>query len=137
MHVDVLVNVDVLIDVDVLVDGQVARRSAVELSDPADGVRSLFEFADQAMSEIRSAGIDPLRVLGAGVAVTGAVDRARGTIAHAPYLGWAPLDIASTLRTRLDMPIVVERIANAFLMPRLKLQAGHCPTHFLSRSVLA
>lgn len=103
---------------------QIARRSAVHLSDPANGARSLSEFAEQAISEIRSAGIDPHRVMGTGVAVTGTVDRNRGTLAGAPYLGWAPLDIAGTLQSRLDMPIIVDRVANAFLAAESRTPAG-------------
>lgn len=103
---------------------QIARRSAVHLSDPTNGVRSLSEFADRAISEIQSAAIDPLRVLGAGVAVTGVVDRERGALADAPYLGWTPLEVASALQARLDMPIIVDRIANAFLAAERRTPAG-------------
>lgn len=103
---------------------RVVRRSAVRLSDPADGARSLAEFADRAISEIRSAGIDPRRVLGAGVAMTGFVDRERGTIVDAPYLGWAQLDVAGPLQARLDMPVIVDRNANVFLAAERRMPAG-------------
>jgi glucokinase len=49
------------------------------------------------------------------VAVTGVVDRKRGMLVDAPYLGWASLDIAAQLEKHLEIPVVVDRIANALL----------------------
>lgn len=94
---------------------RVTARKLLHLSSPTNGPVSLSEFTDQAKSVIRSAGIDPQRVMGAGVAVTGVVDRDRGSLIDAPYLGWSSLAIASMLQARLDMPVVVDRIANALL----------------------
>lgn len=95
--------------------GRVVRRKILKLSSPTDGPRSLAEFADQARREIRAARIDPLRLVGAGVALTGVVDRESGLLVDAPYLGWSSLDVAQLLQARLDVPVVVDRIANVLL----------------------
>jgi predicted NBD/HSP70 family sugar kinase len=95
--------------------GRVVREVAFTLSAPTDGPLSLREIAEQTRAEIRAANIQTLRVMGAVVAMTGVVDREGGIVADAPYLGWSSLDVASTLRDLLDIPIIVDRIASILL----------------------
>jgi len=94
---------------------RIVRRKILQLSRPDDGPGSISEVAQQAKREIRAAKIDPLRVVGVGVAVTGIVNRERGILIDAPYLGWSSLNIAAQLEKYLEAPVVVDRIANALL----------------------
>lgn len=94
---------------------RVVRRRTIEFTAPTDGARSLAELADAARREIRLSGIDPARLLGAGVATMGVVDRQRGWMVDPSYLGWQPIEAAAVLREQLGMPVVIDRIANALL----------------------
>jgi predicted NBD/HSP70 family sugar kinase len=95
--------------------GRVLSRVPIHLSDIGQDKPSLKEAADQARSQIRALRIDPARVLGAGVAVTGTVDTARGVLIESPYLGWSGLDIAEALTARLAMPVIVEGTSQSLL----------------------
>jgi len=95
--------------------GRSMRRFALNFSAPTNGAHSLSELADQAITAIGSAEIDSHRVVGAGVALTGVVDRERGRLIDAPYLGWSSLDFAEFLERRLGTPVVVDRISSALL----------------------
>lgn len=99
---------------------RVVRSKILTFSRPDDGPRSLAELVRQGKGVIRASGIDPRRLAGAGVAVTGTVDRGRGILVDAPYLGWKSLDIAAQLQRGLGIPVVVDRIADALLMAEVR-----------------
>src|SRR6185437_11388390 len=86
--------------------------------------RCLIEMAAAAKAVIRASGVTTARVLGAGVATMGVVDRTHGVLVDPSYLGWSPLDIAKPLQARLDLPVVVDRIANTLLAAEMRKTAG-------------
>jgi predicted NBD/HSP70 family sugar kinase len=94
---------------------QVVRRRSIELTAPTDGPQSLAEMAATAKREIRASGIVAERLVGAGLTAIGVVDRERGTLVDPSYLGWQPIEAAALLRDCLDVPVVVDRTANALL----------------------
>jgi predicted NBD/HSP70 family sugar kinase len=95
--------------------GRVLRSATILLRDSRDARGSLAEAADQATTQIRALGIDPARMIGAGVAITGTVEHQRGVVIDAPYLGWSALDVREILQDRLAMPVVVDGTANMLL----------------------
>lgn len=103
---------------------RVVRRRPIEFTAPTDGVSSLANMATAARREIRALSIDPARLLGAGVATMGVVDRERGTLPDPSYLGWQPTDAAAILQERLGVPVVVDRIANALLAAEARHSTG-------------
>jgi predicted NBD/HSP70 family sugar kinase len=94
---------------------RVIRRRAIELTAPADGAASLAEMAAAARHEIRASGIDPQRLLGAGVAAIGIAGRERGTLVDPSSLGWQPIAAAALLQEQVGVPVVIDRTANAML----------------------
>jgi len=101
----------------------VARRP-IALTSPLDADVSLAEMARAAKALIKTAHASPARVLGAGIAVMGMVDRARGTLIDPTYLGWPPMDVVAPLSTRLSMPVVVDRVANAVVAASVRQSVG-------------
>lgn len=53
------------------------------------------------------------RLLGAGVAITGAIDPVQGVIRHAPALKWEDVHLGQILQSELGIPIAVESLPNA------------------------
>lgn len=80
-----------------------------------DGEGTVLEFIECARRQMRAAGVDPLRVLGVGIATTGQVDRQRGVLVEAPYLGWAQIELARAVESSLGVPAVVDGTANTLL----------------------
>src|SRR6266511_1907461 len=52
-------------------------------------------------------GIDPARVLGVGVAVSGVVERTGDAVVHAQTLGWDAVPLGARLRAGTDLPVHV------------------------------
>jgi N-acetylglucosamine repressor len=104
--------------------GAVIRSVDFALSDPTDGPRTLDEVAGQMQEQIRAAGIDPIRVMGAVVGMTGIIDREQGVAIDSPYLGWSSLDVAAPLRKRLNIPVLVDRISSVLLTAEARRSPG-------------
>lgn len=79
-----------------------------ELFAELDAAESLV---DEAVAQLRSAGIGPL--LGIGVAVAALVAPGEGRIVYSPFLGWRDVDLKSRWAQRFGCRIVVENEANA------------------------
>ena len=77
---------------------------------PAATVGSLLELASAVRADCHAG--PPLRAIGLGV--TGPVDIDKGIVENPHTLpGWPPTDVASPLRERFGVPVVVENDANA------------------------
>jgi predicted NBD/HSP70 family sugar kinase len=103
---------------------RVVARQAIEFAAPSDGPKCLLQMAEAAGRTVTAAGIDPLRVLGAGVSALGVVDRGRGILVDPSYLGWQSIEAAALLGDALGLPVVVDRIANALLAAEAQNGAG-------------
>lgn len=53
------------------------------------------------------------KIIGIGVSIPGIVDEEKKSLIFAPNLGWRNIDIASLIRKKYDIPIIVENEANA------------------------
>jgi predicted NBD/HSP70 family sugar kinase len=95
--------------------GRILRRSNLETCRGQTSAESLLTWAAQIQQELLGKNIDPLRVLGAGVAITGNVDAEQGVLLDSPYLGWPRTEIVAPLRDRLKLPVTVSSTANALI----------------------
>lgn len=105
-------------------NGRILREDAVRFSDLQDAEQTISEMAEQIERLIGIANIDRRRVLGIGVALSGFVDYATGTIVSAPYLGWGRVELARMLEKLTGLPVVVENIANALNVA--EVEVGVC-----------
>lgn len=73
----------------------------------------LFTAADALNELIREMGIDPGRVAGCGITLTGGADPDLGVLESSPVLGWKGVNVRQLLADRLAFPIYVDSIPNA------------------------
>lgn len=78
-----------------------------DLAEVGDGV------ASSVASLLSGAGIDPQRLLGVGIAVSGIVDAGAGVVRHSAILGWNDVALSGHVEARLGVPVLVENDANA------------------------
>jgi len=90
----------------------IAERS-LEIECLVDPQPVLAAIAEAARVMIVESGIDAGRVLGAGVAMAGAVDPARGILLDSQTLGWKDLDVGPQLERMLDLPVALENLPNS------------------------
>jgi predicted NBD/HSP70 family sugar kinase len=77
------------------------------------------------------AGIEPKRVIAAGIGIPGPVDRARGTVGSATILpGWTGLRIEHEMQERLRMLVEIENDANLGALAELTWGAGRECSNF-------
>jgi predicted NBD/HSP70 family sugar kinase len=110
----------------VLVDltGKVLRRCDLEPCAAGQSSDCLLIWARQIQRELIGRDVDPLRILGAGVAISGNVEAERGVLLDAPYLGWARTEIAAPLREQLKLPVFVSGTAHALLAASRRALGG-------------
>jgi predicted NBD/HSP70 family sugar kinase len=78
---------------------------------------------------VAEAGVDTDRLIGAGVALSGPVDRDSGQVSSAKILpSWIGIDVASWLSERLSVPVEVENDANLGALAESILGAGRGAT---------
>ena len=80
------------------------------LSDPDETLDLISSTTLTLLKKIR---IEQHRILGVGVAITGAIDTEKGILINAPSLGWKNVAIAEILNQRLSLPVHVENLPNA------------------------
>src|SRR5581483_1630051 len=91
-------------------------------NDAEAGLEAAAELARDLLVE---AGVDSERLIGAGVALSGPIDRTSGQVSSATILpGWVGLDAASWLGERLSVPVDVENDANLGALAESVLGAG-------------
>ena len=85
----------------------------LKLKSLADPDIVLSKIADHAQKLIKKLKLDTNRILGIGVATTGAVNSEQGLLIEAPTLGWKHVEIAHKLNQLLNLPVHVENLPNA------------------------
>ncbi|GIJ43480.1 sugar kinase [Virgisporangium aliadipatigenens] len=78
---------------------------------------------------IRQAGVDPARVLGVGVAVSGVVERPDDAVVHAQTLGWDAVPLGAMLRRGTDLPVLVDNGAKTLGQAEMWFGAGRGARH--------
>ncbi len=73
----------------------------------------LRKIANQAQKLIRHLKLDTNRILGIGVAITGAVNSEQGLLIEAPTLGWKKVQISAKLNQLLGFEVHIENLPNA------------------------
>lgn len=79
---------------------------------------------DATQDLLSEAGIPSNRIIGASVAVTGAVDPETGVICSAPLFGWEQVDIGKMLSEPLGIPVHVESLPNAINLAESRFGIG-------------
>ena len=77
---------------------------------PDSLVNFVSDFVDD---KLTNGHLNERSFLGAAVVVAGSIDRSTGNIVHAPLLDWKDFPIKEAISRRLNVPVVVENIANA------------------------
>lgn len=96
-----------------------------ELDVDHDAQAGLGAAASLAASLLGEAGVAGDRVIGAGVALSGPIDRDTGQLVSANILpSWVGVDVASWLTDRLGVPVQVENDANLGALAESVLGAG-------------
>lgn len=106
--VGVKVTADHVAIVQVELDGEVTSSETVAFG--AMRPNSLDELARILEGAVR---VMPGHLLGVGVAIPGSVDSRASGVVDAPTLGWTDAQVGATLRSRLDLPVLVENDVNA------------------------
>ena len=93
---------------------------------PADVVSRVL---DGLRTVVAQAGVDPARVLGAGVAVSGVVERTADAVVHAQTLGWDAVPLGAMLRAGTDLPVHVDNGAKTLGQAEMWFGAGRGARH--------
>ena len=78
---------------------------------------------------VTQAGVDPARVLGVGVAVSGVVERPDDAVVHAQTLGWDAVPLGAMLRRGTDLPVHVDNGAKTLGQAEMWFGAGRGARH--------
>lgn len=78
---------------------------------------------------IDEAGVNPARVLGAGVAVSGVVEQTADAVVDAQTLGWEAVPLGAMLRAGTAMPVHVDNGAKALGQAEMWFGAGRGARH--------
>jgi predicted NBD/HSP70 family sugar kinase len=114
-----------LADLSLTLLGEEVRYTDVDHDAPA----GLAAAAELASGLLEKAAIEPGRLIGVGVALSGPIDRDGGLVSSATILpGWVGVDAAAWLSERLGAPVHVENDANLGALAESVLGAGRGAT---------
>ncbi len=103
----------------------VLAEGAIQTDVDHDAQAGLDAAADLVASLLAKTGIDADRLIGAGVALSGPIDRTTGQVEPGTILpSWVGVDVASWLSERLELPVAVENDANLGALAESVLGAG-------------
>jgi predicted NBD/HSP70 family sugar kinase len=103
----------------------VLAEASVRLNVDRDAPGALEHASDLVARVLDEGGVDSERVLGAGMALPGPVDHARGALHPSPILaGWAGVDAAHELEKRIGFPVHLDNDANLGALAEVTLGAG-------------
>ncbi len=103
----------------------VLAEASVRLDVDHDAHMALEHASELVAQVLDEAGVDRERVLGAGMALPGPVDHARGALHSSPILsGWTNVDVAAELERRIDVPVHLDNDANLGALAEVTLGAG-------------
>jgi len=94
--------------------------------EPADVVSRVL---DGVHTVVAQAGVDPARVLGVGVAVSGVVERTADAVVYAQTLGWDAVPLGAMLRAGTDLPVHVDNGAKTLGQAEMWFGAGRGARH--------
>jgi len=98
------------------------RIIALEVDD--DAATALDAAADLAAEVLAEAGTDRTRLIGAGMALSGPIDRDTGTVASTVVPGWAGVNAGEELSRRLGVQVEVDNDANLGALAEVSFGAG-------------
>ena len=102
-----------------------ARQADVD-HDAQAGLSTAAELVDYLLAD---AGVERERLIGAGVALSGPIDRATGQVSSSTILpGWVDIDVGSWLSERLGVRVEVDNDANLGALAESVLGAGRDAT---------
>ncbi len=104
---------DPLISVLTDLKGGLLGQEARALSERPEPDEVAAGIADSVRALLARARVDPGRLLGVGVAVSGIVDAAAGIVRHSAILGWDDVPLADAVGERVGAPVLVENDANS------------------------
>lgn len=93
--------------------GECLSRRSVQLLDQSSARVALKLLVGEIRALLALAKIPRRRVLGAGIASAGVVDRQKGLIIESPNLGWRDLPVAGLVSEALGLPVCVESMHHA------------------------
>ncbi|MBN1527804.1 MAG: ROK family transcriptional regulator [Thermoleophilaceae bacterium] len=103
----------------------VLAEASVRLDVDQDATAAIEHASDLVGQVLDEAGVGPGQVLGAGMALPGPVDHARGALHQSPILsGWTGVDAASELQRRIGIPVHLDNDANLGALAEVTLGAG-------------
>jgi glucokinase-like ROK family protein len=97
-------------------DGRIRARVSVELAVGEPPAQVIGKIVASARQVIRAAQVDQALIRGAGIAVPGLVDVARGTLLYSTNLDWQDVAIAAPVSDALQLPVYVENNARAMAL---------------------
>jgi predicted NBD/HSP70 family sugar kinase len=74
---------------------------------------------------IQASGVDPARILGVGVGLSGLVDFVSGVNVMAPNLNWRNVPVKAILSSQLGMPVVVDNNVRCMALGETYFGVGH------------
>ena len=96
----------------------------VEIDVDGGAVVALDAAADLATEVLVEAGLDRSRVIGAGMALAGPIDRHRGTVGSTVLRGWSGIHAGDELSRRLGVPVELDNDANLGALAEVTFGAG-------------
>jgi predicted NBD/HSP70 family sugar kinase len=103
----------------------VLAEASVRVDVDQDATEALEQASELVARVLDEGGVDPDQVIGAGMALPGPVDHARGALHQSPILsGWAGVDAASELERRIGFPVHLDNDANLGALAEVTLGAG-------------
>ncbi|QBI52310.1 ROK family glucokinase [Streptomonospora litoralis] len=100
--------------------GRILARTRAETPHRSKSPKTVEDTIAAVVAELRRSY--PVRAVGVGAA--GFVDDQRATVLFAPHLSWRAEPLREALRSRLQLPIVVENDANAAAWAEVRVGAG-------------
>jgi glucokinase-like ROK family protein len=91
----------------------------------SDAEQVLDQIAAVVRTLVEASGVDPDRILGVGVGLSGLVDFVTGVNVMAPNLNWRNVPVKDILMSQLGMPVVVDNNVRCMALGETYFGVGH------------
>jgi glucokinase-like ROK family protein len=91
----------------------------------SDAAQVLDQIVAVVRTLIEASRVDPARILGVGVGLSGLVDFVSGVNVMAPNLNWRNVPVKEILSSQLDMPVVVDNNVRCMALGETYFGVGH------------
>jgi glucokinase-like ROK family protein len=91
----------------------------------SDAAQVLDQIVAVIRTLIETSGVDPARILGVGVGLSGLVDFVTGVNVMAPNLNWRNVPVKDILASQLGMPVVVDNNVRCMALGETYFGVGH------------